>query len=70
MFHCTGIIQYCFIVTAAVPTTAALPLPSNVTPVSAVTPTTLTPVSVDPRTSLMLLTEMQMALHQDEDGDL
>ncbi|XP_060063724.1 uncharacterized protein LOC132544165 [Ylistrum balloti] len=42
-------------------------VPVNVTPV---TSATLNPVSVDPRTSLMLLTEMQMALQQDEDGDL
>ncbi|XP_033758583.1 ankycorbin-like [Pecten maximus] len=42
-------------------------VPVNATPV---TSATLNPVSVDPRTSLMLLTEMQMALQQDEDGDL
>lgn len=27
-------------------------------------------VYVNPQTSLLLLTEIQMALHQDEDGDL
>ncbi|OWF55780.1 uncharacterized protein LOC110455694 [Mizuhopecten yessoensis] len=55
-------------VQAAPPSVPTVPeVPINVTPV---TSATLNPVSVDPRTSLMLLTEMQVALQQDEDGDL
>lgn len=52
---------------ATAPPTSASSAAVNMTPV---TSATLNPVSVDPRTSLMLLTEMQMALQQDEDGDL